>query len=64
LIPALVAIPWAIVQFFKMQKLRREDPLYARIVSRQRAFWLGTLLVIGGALPFVILAFIIVSVLA
>ena len=64
LIPALVAIPWAVVQFFKMQKLRREDPLYARIVSRQRAFWLGTLLVIGGALPFVIFAFIIVGVLA
>lgn len=52
LVPSLVAFPWGIVQFFKMQKLRREDPLYARIVSRRRAIGLGALLLIGGGLPF------------
>ncbi len=50
IVTPLITIPWGFVQFFKMLKLRREDSLYSRVVSRGRAIWLGILIFGLGAI--------------
>ena len=36
-------IPLMVVRFFTARKLRRENPLYARLVGPGRLVWLGVL---------------------
>jgi len=39
-----IAVPYAIYQFFRMLKLRRSDPFYARLVTRRNTIALGLVL--------------------
>jgi uncharacterized membrane protein len=60
-IPTLIGIPAAIYQFLKVRKLRREDPLYAKIVSRNREFWLGVVVVVASVLSVPLLIAVILQ---